>query len=505
MSIKRSTNNIEELWKGSLDLNRRATPEKIQQILATYNFQMRPSDLYLEMLSDVLDVVILKPMSDVASPSLVVETGICTATVVSTAEDCVRHYAHIIANAESEILLGASFWHVGTLSDIIKDALCALNQRVGELNAANGTSEKVNVKIIFDGGPRIKTRKIVKTSKFAKLHFPEVDKVPNLNLEVMRFHQGILGAFHGKFMVVDRKIALSNSGNVRDTPNLEFCVQLEGSIVNAFYDLFMKSWLSDDSFILADQTTLNPSPDEVFDNQTESQKIPDLPDSANPIMQEQDQDQNQTRLEDCPGFLRIFRHKLHDPVPMVMVNRPPHGAIGHSDFDTPQNAAWLAAFKYARKKIFIQTPMLNAKPILSGIIDAISRGVKITVWLDWNYDGAKEHAPFQGGSNTQVVPKLRKKLEKIGREDLFELRWYTAKDRDVPKIASKMDRNCHVKYMAVDDEVAIIGSGNLDTQSVYHSMEVNVMFYSPTLIQDWKNILMNNQNTETKGKNLPDK
>jgi len=38
---------------------------------------------------------------------------------------------------------------------------------------------------------------------------------------------------------------------------------------------------------------------------------------------------------------------------MAMVNRPAHGMPGHEDILTPQNVAWLAAFKYAKRKVFM--------------------------------------------------------------------------------------------------------------------------------------------------------
>lgn len=39
------------------------------------------------------------------------------------------------------------------------------------------------------------------------------------------------------------------------------------------------------------------------------------------------------------------------------------------------------------------------------------------------------------------------------------------------------------KFMAIDDEVAIFGSGNMDTQSWHHSQEVNIVVASPMLVK----------------------
>ena len=38
---------------------------------------------------------------------------------------------------------------------------------------------------------------------------------------------------------------------------------------------------------------------------------------------------------------------------IAVVNRRPHGAPGHQDIRVPQDAAWLAALRYAEKDVFM--------------------------------------------------------------------------------------------------------------------------------------------------------
>jgi phosphatidylserine/phosphatidylglycerophosphate/cardiolipin synthase-like enzyme len=52
----------------------------------------------------------------------------------------------------------------------------------------------------------------------------------------------MLGTFHAKFMVVDRRIALVQSDNIQDNDNMEMCVQLEGPIVDSIYDTAITTW-----------------------------------------------------------------------------------------------------------------------------------------------------------------------------------------------------------------------------------------------------------------------
>lgn len=61
-------------------------------------------------------------------------------------------------------------------------------------------------------------------------------------MEVINYHRPVLGTFHAKFCVIDRKIGLLQSNNVQDNDNLEMMQHLEGPIVDSLYDTFLVSW-----------------------------------------------------------------------------------------------------------------------------------------------------------------------------------------------------------------------------------------------------------------------
>jgi phosphatidylserine/phosphatidylglycerophosphate/cardiolipin synthase-like enzyme len=42
-------------------------------------------------------------------------------------------------------------------------------------------------------------------------------------------------------------------------------------------------------------------------------------------------------------------------------------------------------------------------------------------------------------------------------------------DQTRPLNFSQSKRNCHIKFMSIDDQVAIMGNGNMDSQSWFHS------------------------------------
>ena len=53
--------------------------------------------------------------------------------------------------------------------------------------------------------------------------------------------------------------------------------------------------------------------------------------------------------------------------------------------------------------------------------------------------------------------------------------------------------------MIVDGHIGIQGNGNQDTQSWYHSLEVNVMIDSHEICQAWAEGIRRNQNTHLYG------
>ncbi|KAF8879984.1 hypothetical protein CPB84DRAFT_1851962 [Gymnopilus junonius] len=74
-----------------------------------------------------------------------------------------------------------------------------------------------------------------------KDEIPHPDEIPNIDLEVRNYHQTILGTFHAKFAIIDRKFVIINSN---DRVNMEMMCHIEGPIVESFYDMALLSWSS---------------------------------------------------------------------------------------------------------------------------------------------------------------------------------------------------------------------------------------------------------------------
>ena len=63
-------------------------------------------------------------------------------------------------------------------------------------------------------------------------------------------------------------------------------------------------------------------------------------------------------------------------------------APNHSCVHTPQNAAFLSALRNAKRSVFIQTPNLNAEPLLPAMLDACRRGIDVYAYVCLGYNDA---------------------------------------------------------------------------------------------------------------------
>lgn len=203
---------------------------------------------------------------------------------------------------------------------------------------------------------------------------------------------------------------------------------------------------------------------------------------------------------DDQPFSPIVLHARHDPVPMAMVNRRPKGRPGHGDVHTPQDVAWLAALRYARKSVFIQTPNFNASHVVEAALAAVRRGVEVTLYLCMGFNDESQLLPYQGGTNSMVSLEMYASLGSKAERERLHIFYYVGKDQNVPTHATDKTRNCHIKLMVIDGQVGIQGNGNQDTQSWYHSAEVNVMVDSEQLCTEWMAAIESNQNTRKYGR-----
>lgn len=558
--------------------------------------------------------------------------------------------SNCIVRAEREVFLATNYWANSTASKFITDAMRELSRRAGE----RGT--RIVFKLIYDrGSPKqlLEPHYIVSEKEYTgdKVNIPKPEDIPNIDLQVMNYHHPLLGTFHAKYMVVDRKIAILQSNNIQDNENLEMMVHMEGPIVDSMYDMALISWhkhlepplpshnspavqggiscfneshagifqpngsgqghsaVVDSSkaarreayayvpkahqpglvdgnqtqvdgnntaradVVTGPSTTENVVPEPLAtvdsdkaqtgtakDQASNAANAPDQPTAEflgngqaatqhapvplenTKILLEHTTDSphwddsiasevlrvqsavsaklSETALQATNRHLNhtinvgfpstappcapedemtpYIPHPVHEPFPIAMVNRAPYGTPNHKSVSMPQNAAWLSALRNAQKNVFIQTPTLNAEPLVPAIIAACERGIDVYCYVCLGYNDAGELLPMQGGHNDMVAHRMYTALSGEARQRLHYF-WYVGKDQTKPIIQEKKKRSCHIKLMIVDEHIGIVGNGNQDTQSWFHSQEINVMLDSAEVCRAWIEGLRRNQNTHIYG------
>ena len=162
-------------------------------------------------------------------------------------------------------------------------------------------------------------------------------------------------------------------------------------------------------------------------------------------------------------------------VPILLVTRPANGNVFGGDVHNPQDQAFLAAFRHAKKQIRIVTPNLNDASVKRALLEALMRGVEVQLVLSKGFNDGTER--FAGGTNEQVIAELRRELIASGHGDkghLLDARWYIAEGGDAP-VEGRDDFASHAKYCSVDGQVVFVGSANMDGQAWLHSRETNAV------------------------------
>ncbi|KAI1429927.1 hypothetical protein F5Y12DRAFT_709469 [Xylaria sp. FL1777] len=554
-----------------------------------------PSDLFTRLYHDALCTLDNNPERGVVSPCLMGNHGTLPLTIISVLPDIVRHMSNLIVRAEKEVFLATNFWQNSVASRYITNAIRELSQR------AQARGSRVIMKIIYDrGNPKqvFEPHYIVPESEYTgdAVKLPPAKDIPYVDLQVINYHQPVLGTFHAKYMIVDRKVGIVQSNNIQDNDNVEMMVQVEGPIVDSLYDMAMISWhkkldpplpcLHSPAAKATDATSFTESHSSIFSSAgsikghsavvdpskmplrkpygveaTTTDAVPQESSAresgkgdfiSNPKSDTGklgDSEQNETLAEhtaEDPHYdsslagevLRVqgvvsakhdetamqaisrhlnhttnvgylgdapdcepedemtpyIPHPAHEPFPIALVNRAPYGQPNHKSVANPQNAAWLSALRNAQRNVFIQSPTLNAAPLIPAIVEACERGIDVYCYVCLGYNDTGEMLPMQGGHNDKIAHQLYTTLSSAGRQHLHWY-WYVAKDQTRPIPAIKKKRSCHVKLMIVDECVGIVGNGNQDTQSWFQSQEINLMIDSPQICRAWIEALRRNQNT----------
>jgi phosphatidylserine/phosphatidylglycerophosphate/cardiolipin synthase-like enzyme len=171
-------------------------------------------------------------------------------------------------------------------------------------------------------------------------------------------------------------------------------------------------------------------------------------------------------------------------VPMLVAGRRANGCPWQRRLDNPQDQAFLSAIAHACRRICIYSPNLNVGPLRRALVDAVARGVEVRLLLSKGFNEVTQGLG-QGGGNAHNVRRLYRALRRRdAAEGGLDVRWYTTAQGLAP-LEGNGPRSSHAKGASFDDQLLVLGSGNMDTQSWFRSRELNVVIDSAEVTAQW--------------------
>ena len=360
----------------------------------------------------------------------------------------------LIATADHEVDLGFFEWdHRVDAADLIGDGLIAAQAR-------RTPSDPLLVRMMRDDVTADVSRVINELYDSTK-DWISRGLDPNLvQFQLATVPRDTLAApnYHDKLVVVDGRKVLITGANVQEQSNPgrwhDSGYVLEGDVALSVLDAFEDTWKHSET--------------EHWD--------------CRPRSYDTDCQQRSHYPQPSQPWKPAFGSQVKGNVPVLAVGAG-KGTVFFNDTDKAQDIAWTTLMNRATSHIYVETPNINDDAFQAAIVAAVGRGVRVRLITSLGFNDFEEDLPTLGGSNLEVVGNLRKTIRASypAYQDRFEVRWYG--ETGILPVTDKNDGASHTKYMSVDSQIAMVGSGNQDTISWNYAHELNILIDDPAVTQ----------------------
>jgi phosphatidylserine/phosphatidylglycerophosphate/cardiolipin synthase-like enzyme len=404
-----------------------------------------------------------------ADPKSLLTTSNIHSLNLATGNNILASILPALEAAETEILFVTCYWAASNSLNRISDSLRKLSSK------ALASNRTIRVRICFSSSGLLQklfhtqsaTGKVYEPGEWSKaLGLPGPDELKGLDLQVKSVFLLPISIIHPKFVVIDRKRAFLPSCNVSWEEWFEGCVELSGPVVGQFVRFWEEFWA--DARDREISSTMFPASSEPTAGYTGS---------ADHLGVLHHHDFTATNVP------TLFLPSPHHRNPRVTL---PWQAAAPAPL-TPLNIFLLQALESARSYIYIQTPNVTSQPAITAFLQALSRGVNVTIVTSERLQ-LLEQIITAGSTSPRCVSKLIARHQALANsrdgdiEDTAALRlgklkvsYYKA--RDGQEESHDEPVQSHFKLTIVDGEVAVFGSGNMDRPSWYTSQELGVAFF----------------------------
>jgi phosphatidylserine/phosphatidylglycerophosphate/cardiolipin synthase-like enzyme len=159
------------------------------------------------------------------------------------------------------------------------------------------------------------------------------------------------------------------------------------------------------------------------------------------------------------------------------------------------NVALLQLFERAQRSIYIQTPNLTCEAVIAAVLDALAKGVDVSIVTNRNMM-LLEQLATAGTTTSWCIRSLIRRFRRLkephrdleaGRcQGRLRISYFQPRPcvgspgrEGRPLMASSQGEepvHSHLKLTLVDAEYAMLGSGNLDRASWFTSQELGILF-----------------------------
>ncbi|KAI9719082.1 MAG: hypothetical protein M1812_003712 [Candelaria pacifica] len=383
---------------------------------------------------------------------------------------------------EHELIFVTCFWAKSTSLILLSSTLKSLSAKA--LSRKDGS--KIRVRICISSVSLF--QKLLHTSSTSgyiyppsqwtsKLSLPPPEELKGLDLQVKSIFILPFSVMHPKFIIADRERAWVPSCNVSWESWFEGCVVLEGPIVDMMIEFWRSFWGRNHLPALPTNTT--------------------QPDSS-------------TSRSALSPIAAPIHNLTQGPVTTLLLPSPHHRNPQFRPFlapppspPTPLNTFLLSLFASAKTSIYIQTPNLTSPPVLGALRNALVRGINVSILTNTRMMLLEQL--LTAGTTTELcvkrlskwcrlllnsIPSARAADLESGdtgtRQEIgsLNIKYYTPNETNARRPDSEEPLKSHLKLTIVDEEIVVLGSGNMDRASWYTSQELGIAFFSKEMSKE---------------------
>lgn len=424
-------------------------------------------------------------------PQCLISESSVKSFMTGTGDAIYRSLTPLLEATNHELILVTCFWARSSTLDSLNGILRNLSNKA----ITRGTG-KIKVRLCFSSSSLF--QKLFHTqsiqgqtyppSSWAKqFGLPDPSQLEGLDLRVSSIFILPFSVMHPKFVLIDHQTVVLPSCNISWEEWFEGAITFSGPIVENFIQFYRRFWC-----------------------RKNVQSLPaTLADSAYPLRQRNTATATQNQHMDPPhGHTTTYISTTSPTIPTIFLPSPHRRNPCFQPFasssavsapPTPLNVFVLDLLAQAARTIRIQSPNLTAPPVLCAILKALERGVDVQI-LTSERLMILEQLVTAGTTTSRCVKTLIKRYRRLARAAIAhptdEEAALSTTRLGVLKIAyfeplhgrrsrgqeDGEPQQSHLKMMIIDDEVVVLGSGNLDRASWFTSQELGVAFFDSGLV-----------------------